>query len=532
MPSLSTADHRVSPPRIEIPRDYNAAHDLVERNLAAGRAAKIAYIDDQGTYTYGELAERVNRCANALTGLGLQPEDRVLVCLLDTIDFPSAFLGAIKAGIVPIAANTLLMGHDYDYMLRDSRARALIVSAQLLPTIAPILPRHPQLRHVIVSGPSAEEAGTTHTLAALTAKASVNFAAAATTCDDACFWLYSSGSTGAPKGTVHVHSSLIQTAELYAKPVLGIREDDVVFSAAKLFFAYGLGNALTFPMSVGATTILMAERSAPPAIIARLNKHQPTIFYGVPTLFAALLASSELPRRGELKLRVCTSAGEALPAEIGRRWTERFSVEILDGLGSTEMLHIFLSNRPGQVHYATTGVPVPGYELRIVNDDGHPVAQGEVGELQINGPTAAMGYWNNREKSRATFQGVWTRSGDKYSIDGEGRYVYSGRSDDMLKVGGIYVSPIEVEAALITHPAVLEAAVIGRADDEQLVKPQAYIVLKRGHAPSVALAEELRQHVKAHLAPYKYPRWIEFIDELPKTATGKIQRFKLRAQAA
>jgi benzoate-CoA ligase len=533
MPSLSTADHRVSPPRIEIPREYNAAHDLIERNLIAGRAGKVAYVDDGGTYTYGELAERVNRCANALTGLGLRTEERVLLCHLDTIDFPSVFLGAIKAGIVPIAANTLLMGHDYDYMLRDSRARALIVSAQLLPTIAPVLPHHPQLRHVIVSGPAgAAEAGATHSLAALIAGASTTFAPADTTCDDACFWLYSSGSTGAPKGTVHVHSSLIQTAELYAKPVLGIREDDIVFSGAKLFFAYGLGNALTFPMSVGATTVLMAERSTPAAVIARLSRHQPTIFYGVPTLFAALLANPELPQRGALRLRVCASAGEALPAEIGRRWTERFGVEILDGLGSTEMLHIFLSNRPGEVRYGTTGVPVPGYELRIIGDDGHPVANGEVGELQINGPTGAMGYWNNREKSRATFQGIWTRSGDKYSIDADGYYVYAGRSDDMLKVGGIYVSPVEVEAALVTHPAVLEAAVIGRADDEKLIKPQAYVVLKRGQTPSPVLAEELRQHVKAHLAPYKYPRWIDFIDELPKTATGKIQRFKLRARAA
>ena len=305
-----------------------------------------------------------------------------------------------------------------------------------------------------------------------------------------------------------------------------------MFSAAKLFFAYGLGNGLTFPLSVGATTVLMAERPTPQAVFARLRKHQPTIFYGVPTLFAALLASPELPARGELKMRCCTSAGEALPADIGRRWTEHFGVEILDGLGSTEMLHIFLSNRPGKVRYGTSGTPVPGYELRILGDDGKPVALGEVGELQISGPTAAMAYWNNREKSLHTFQGPWTRSGDKYSIDADGYYIYSGRTDDMLKVSGIYVSPIEVESALITHPAVLEAAVIGKEDDEHLIKPVAYVVLKSGRQPSDALAEELRQHVKSQLAPYKYPRWIEFIDELPKTATGKIQRFKLRARAA
>jgi benzoate-CoA ligase len=529
MPSLSHADHGVSPPRVEIPRDYNAAHDLIERNLAAGRASKVAYIDDFGTYTYGDLAERVNRCANALAGLGLEREQRVLLCQLDTIDFPSVFLGSIKAGIVPVAGNTMLTTKDYDYMLRDSRARALVVSAPLLPTLAPLFGSLPHLTHVIVSG---GEAGPHPSLAKLMAAAGKTFEPAETTCDDACFWLYSSGSTGAPKGTVHIQSSLMQTAELYAKPVLGIRDDDIVFSAAKLFFAYGLGNGLTFPLAVGATTVLMAERPTPQAVFTRLRKHQPTIFYGVPTLYAALLASPELPKRGELKMRRCTSAGEALPADIGKRWTEHFGVEILDGLGSTEMLHIFLSNRPGEVRYGTSGMPVPGYELRILADDGHPAPAGEVGELQISGPTAAMGYWNNREKSRATFQGPWTRSGDKYSIDADGYYVYSGRSDDMLKVGGIYVSPIEVESALITHPAVLEAAVIGKEDDEHLTKPVAYVVLKGGRQGDDALAEELRQHVKAQLAPWKYPRWIEFIDELPKTATGKIQRFKLRAKAA
>jgi len=532
MPSLSTADHSTSPPRLDIPRDYNAAHDLVERNLRAGRAGKVAYIDDQGKYTYGELAERVNRCAAAFTGLGVQREQRILLCLLDTIDFPAAFLGAIRAGIVPVAGNTLLTTKDYEYMLRDSRAVALVVSAPLLPVFAPLFGTLPDLKHVIVSGPTGDAGAQHRSLAALTADAPAEFPAAETTCDDACFWLYSSGSTGAPKGTIHVQSSLISTAELYAKPVLGIREDDVVFSAAKLFFAYGLGNGLTFPMSVGATTVLMAERPTPAAVFARLRTQRPTIFYGVPTLFAALLASPDLPARGELAMRVCTSAGEALPAEIGKRWTEHFGVEILDGLGSTEMLHIFLSNRPGSVRYGTSGHPVPGYELRIIGDDGSAVAAGEVGELQVSGPTAAMGYWNNREKSRATFQGPWTRSGDKYTVDPDGCYVYAGRTDDMLKVGGIYVSPIEVESALITHQAVLEAAVIGKADEADLIKPVAYVVLKSGQKPSEALAEELRQHVKSQLAPYKYPRWIEFIDELPKTATGKIQRFKLRAKAA
>ena len=523
---LSQADHSVSPPRITIPLEYNAAHDLVERNLSAGRSGKFAYIDDAAKYTYGQLAERVNRAANALAGIGLGMEERILLCHLDTIDWPSVFLGAIKAGIVPIAVNTLLTTKDYEFMLQDSRARALVVSEALLPSFAPLIGKLPFLRQVIVSGQNSQG----HlSLQQLMFKAGTSFETAPTTRDDACFWLYSSGSTGAPKGTVHVHSSLIYTAELYARPVLGIRESDVVFSAAKLFFAYGLGNALTFPLSVGATTILMAERPTPQSVFKRLKELRPSIFYGVPTLFAALLASPELPKKTEVGMRVCASAGEALPADIGERWTRHFGVEILDGIGSTEMLHIFLSNRPGDVRYGTTGKPVPGYRVRLAGEDGMEVGPEEIGELQINGPTAAASYWNNREKTLATFVGAWTRAGDKYSVDRGGYYTYAGRSDDMLKVGGIYVSPFEVEAALATHAAVLEAAVVGHADEEQLIKPKAYVVTKPGVHATPALAEELKAHVKSRLAPYKYPRWVEFVPELPKTATGKIQRFKLRA---
>jgi benzoate-CoA ligase len=525
MPGLSTADHSVSPPIVTIPREYNAAQDLIERNLAAGRADKVAYLDDAGRYTYGELAQRVNRAANALTALGLEMESRVMLCHLDTIDFPAVFLGAIQAGIVPVAANTLLATADYKFMLQDSRARALVVSEQLLPAFAPILDSLPFLKHVVVSGKQGH--GHLH-LQELMSLAEIPFQPAPTTRDDVCFWLYSSGSTGMPKGTLHVHSSLIQTAELYAKPILGIREDDVVFSAAKLFFAYGLGNALTFPLSVGATTVLMAERPTPPAVFKRLKEHRPTIFYGVPTLFGALLASPELPPRGEVALRVCTSAGEALPAEIGKRWTEHFGVEILDGIGSTEMLHIFLSNRPGEVRYGTTGKPVPGYHIRLINEDGNLTATGELGELQISGPSSAIQYWNNRAKSLDTFVGAWTRAGDKYSVDADGYYTYGGRSDDMLKVSGMYVSPFEVEAALVMHPDVLEAAVVGAPDEQQLIKPRAFVVLRPGSQATDELAELLKQHVKSRLAPYKYPRWIQFVPELPKTATGKIQRFKLR----
>jgi len=501
---------------LELPRDYNAAVDLVGRN--AGRGARIAYIDDGGSCTYAELAERVDRAANALLAMDLRREDRIGIAMLDSADWVALFLGAIKVGIVPVAMNTLLTPKDYEYQLRDSRSRAVFVSEPLLKSFESL--HCPDLRHVVPHSRLKE----------LISKAGGKAQAAPTTRDDMCFWLYSSGSTGAPKGTVHLHSHLIATAELYARPILGIRESDVVFSAAKLFFAYGLGNALTFPMSVGASAVLMAERPTPDAVFKRLVEKRPTIFYGVPTLYAALLVSPAFPKKEELKLRICISAGEALPEGLGKRWTERTGVEILDGIGSTEMLHIFISNRQGEVRYGTTGKPVPGYQVRLVDDHGSVITKpGELGELQISGPTSAIMYWNQRERTKNTFQGPWTRSGDKYSFDSEGYYTYGGRSDDMLKVSGIYVSPVEVEAALITHDVVLEAAVVGVEDEQKLVKPKAFVVLKPGQAPSDGLKSALQQHVKDKLAPYKYPRWIEFMSELPKTATGKIQRFKLRS---
>jgi len=520
---LSHADHSTTPARIEIPRDYNAAHDLLQRNAA--RPGKVAFIDAStgAQLTYGELAEQAHRFANALRQRGMAPETRVMLAMLDTLEWPVVFLGCMLAGVVPIAANTLLTTRDFDYMLRDSRAQALFVSKPLLPTFEPLVGQISTLKQMFVAGGEGE-----HSVAGLVAAGKPDQQVEGTCSDDACFWLYSSGSTGAPKGTVHLHSHLVQTAELYGRAVLGIREDDVVYSAAKLFFAYGLGNALTFPMAVGATAVLLPSRPTPADVFGVLRKYRPTIFYGVPTLYAALLADASRPKKSELNLRVCTSAGEALPADIGQRWTAEYGTEILDGIGSTEMLHIFLSNRPGKVRYGTTGQPVPGYELRIIGDDGRECGPGEIGELQISGPSSAIMYWNNRTKTKNTFAGEWTRSGDKYTCDADGYYTYGGRSDDMLKVGGIYVSPFEVEACLMTHPAILEAAVIGVADSDGLVKPKAYVVLKTG---SEATAGDLQAHVKTKLAPYKYPRWIEFLSELPKTATGKIQRFRLRAAA-
>jgi benzoate-CoA ligase len=513
----------------ESPTGYNAAADLIERNLAAGRGAKTAFIDDRGHYSYAELAERVSRFANLVRRLGIHPEQRILLCLHDTIDFPTAFLGAIKAGAVPVAVNTQLAAAEFAFMAADSRARAVVVSAPLLPVMEAALATLSGARpKLIVSGGDTQE----HSLAALLADASKISDTAPTHPDEPCFWLYSSGSTGRPKGTVHIHSSLMQTAELYAVPVLGIDESDVVFSAAKLFFAYGLGNALTFPLAAGATSVLMAERPTPAAVSRVLREQRPTIFYGVPTLYNAMLAGNDLPRADELALRRCVSAGEPLPQEIGRRWSARIGVDILDGIGSTEMLHIFLSNWPDGVRYGTTGRPIPGYELKIVDEEERPVRRGEIGDLLVSGATSAAYYWNNRERCRTTFMGRWTRTGDKYFEDEDGYYVYCGRSDDMMKVSGMYVSPAEVEAALVAHEDVLEAAVVGAPDEDGLIKPKAFVVVKPGIAADEGFARALETHAKSLLAPFKCPRWYAYVDDLPKTATGKIQRFKLREQTS
>ena len=516
---------------VAFPRTYNAAVDLVDRHVAEARGERVAYTDDLEEVTYAGLAARVNRAGNALRALGVRREERVMLAMLDTIDMPAVMLGAMKIGAVPVPVNTLLQPHDYAYLVKDSRARVLVVSDHLLPKLEPAIAAATELAHVVTARTVLGGARGAHSkLEELLAAASPELAAADTTPDDVGFWLYSSGSTGAPKGAMHLHAHLMWTSALYAQTVLGLRADDVVYSAAKLFFAYGLGNALTFPLSVGARTVLAAERVTPHLFARVMHKHQPSVFCGVPTLFAALLADAELgPDRASRALRVSTSAGEALPRHVGEAWRARFGSDILDGIGSTEMLHIFISNRSGEVRYGTSGRPVPRYDVKLTGDDGEPVADGEEGSLWVRGPSACVAYWNQRERSLATFHGPWTRTGDRYVRDQDGYFTYSGRGDDMLKVGGIWVSPFEVESALSSHEAVLEAAVVGHADDEGLIKPKAFVVLKDAARAGEELEHALKAHVKARLAPYKYPRWIEFVAELPKTATGKVQRYRLRA---
>jgi benzoate-CoA ligase len=510
------------------PDAFNFAEHLLESNR--DRSAKPAYLDEMGVLTYGGLDERTRRLAAALKDAGIKREERVILIMQDSADWPVAFLGAILAGVTPVAINTLLTADDYAFMLEHSRAQAAVVSGAVKPALKAALTKSDhEIHKVIVSRPTQPlEFGESEFEAVLDRQAPL-LRPAKTHADDPAFWLYSSGSTGRPKGTVHSHANPYWTAELYGKAILGLREDDVAFSAAKLFFAYGLGNTLTFPLSVGATVLLMAERPTPEAVFKRWTGEvagvKPTVFYGAPTGFAGMLASPALPARGDVALRLVSSAGEALPAEIGERFKRHFGVDIVDGIGSTEMLHIFISNRPDMVRYGTTGWPVPGYEIELRGENGGPIPDGESGDLFIQGPSAAMMYWGARAKTRETFQGGWTKSGDKYVRNADGSFTYAGRSDDMLKVGGVWVSPFEVEATLVQHPAVLEAAVIGAPDADGLIKTKAFVVLKAGQRVNEA---ELKSFVKDRLAPFKYPRAIEFIAELPKTATGKIQRFKLR----
>jgi benzoate-CoA ligase len=510
----------------DLPERFNAAADLIDHNLAAGRADKAAVIDHRGATSYRALAERVSRMAGVFRAFDVRREQRVLLCLLDTVDFPTVFLGAIRAGVIPVPLNTLLVAEDYRWILENSGAAAVFVSAELSHHWSEIAATHPDVQFISSGeGPWQE-------LNQLLEEAEPQLEPADTHRDDVAFWLYTSGSTGRPKGAMHSHASMRLTADLFGAGVIGYRETDIVLSVAKLFFAYGLGNALTFPFAAGATAVLHKDRATPQAISELVIGHQVTVLNGVPTFFAGWFASGSVPNREQApKLRIATSAGECLPAHLGEEFHRRFRADIIDGLGSTEMLHVYLSQRPGQVRYGCTGRPVPGYDARIVDDNGLPVGPGELGELQVKGPTAAIGYWRDRPKSRSSFQGEWTRTGDKFIVSDDGWYSYGGRGDDMLKVGGIYVSPIEVEEALVAHRSVLEVAVVGIPDGDGLVKPRAHIVLRPGISPCGLLEAELKAHVKSLLAPYKYPRWIVFTDELPKTATGKIQRFRLRGAA-
>ncbi|MGA8815667.1 MAG: benzoate-CoA ligase family protein [Xanthobacteraceae bacterium] len=515
-------------------RPYNAVTDLVDAQVARGLAEKIAFVDDERSLTYGELQARTCAFGSALHDIGVRPEERLGILLYDTVDFPVAFWGAVRAGIVALPLNTLLTAEQYTYVLGDSRTKALVIAAPLAKTLIPILDRLPQLRTIILVDAKAVDktvfAGReVYDFADLVGRGRRDVFVAPTQSDEVAFWMYTSGSTGDPKAVKHVHTTPMAAAHLMGRHIIGIREDDVVFSAAKLFFSYGMGNAMAFPMSVGATAVLLPHRPTPEAVFDVIRRHQPTVFYGVPTLFASLLAHKQMRRgAGSDRLRLCVSAGEALPQNLGERWRDASGVEVFDGIGSTEMFQTFLSNQPGAVCYGTTGKAVPGYELKIVDEHGHEVATNEIGELVVRGPTAAEGYWNQRHKSRRTFAGEWTFTGDKYFCDAAGFFHCCGRTDDMFKVSGMWVSPLEVEAALASHEAVLEAAVIGKQDADGLVKPKAFIVLRNGVAADDRLIETLRAHVKHCAGPWKYPRWIDIRLDLPRTATGKLQRFKLR----
>ena len=516
---------------------FNATDYFVDRNIRQGRGHKVAVYTEYRNYTYNDMQKMTNKTANALRDLGVRFDDRILMLMLDVPQFYAIFWGAIRIGAVPIPVNTMLTPDDYEYYLNDSRARVLVISDELLPIISQISGELYYLRDLIVIS---ETQGVYPPFKQMYWRAPATVKTEFTTKDDVGFWLYSSGSTGAPKGAVHSQYDMVVASQSYGQNVLNLTEDDICFSGARLFFAYGLGNGMYLPMSVGAAAVLSPSRPTPETMFKYLEKFRPTVFFGIPTLYGQMLAYKEKldKERGtrpdpngnhELSsVRVCVSAGEALPADIFTRWKERFGVNILDGIGSTEMLHIFISNRLDDVRPGSTGKPVPGYALRIVDEEGAEVPNGDIGTLLVKGDSAAQAYWRKREKTRQTMQGEWINTGDKYYVDKDGFYYAAGRADDMLKVGGIWVSPLEVEHCLGAHPAVAEVAVIGRKDDKDLVKPLACVVLREGYSASEELAEELKKWALERLAKFKYPRWVEFIPELPKSATGKIQRFKLR----
>lgn len=512
------------PSRLRFAAEFNVAVAFVDRHLDEGRGEKNAIRTADGDVTYADLAANVNRCAALLSRVGLARGDRMLMVVKDCPAFFYLFWGAIKAGIVPVPLNTLLRAASYTYMIEDSGAKALVYSPEFAEEVMP----------AIAGAASAPETvlcteGRAGSLANLLVHGETQFAVVATTADDDCFWLYSSGSTGAPKAAVHRHRDMVVTSQRFGVETLGVREDDVFYSEAKLFFAYGLGNNLTFPLWVGATAVLNDQRPGPGTSFPLIEQFRPTLYFGVPTLYAAYLQHFATEKPDLSSVRQCVSAGEALPAEILRRWHEETGLWIVDGIGSTEALHIFISNAPGDIRPGSSGRVVPGYAARILDEQGAEVAVGESGRLLISGDSTARCYWNNAERTARTMVDGWLDTGDTYRRDGEGFFYYCGRSDDMMKVGGIWCSPFEIESRLVEHPEVVEAAVVGRADREDLVKPEAFVVLRQGQTGSTALAAELVDFCRKGLAPYKYPRQVNFVAELPKTATGKIQRFVLRS---
>ena len=513
--------------RLRFAPRFNVAAAFIDRHLAEGRSAKIAIRTATEELSYAALAEGVGRCGNALLGLGIPRGGRLLMAVLDGPAFFYLFWGAIKAGIVPVPLNTLLRAADYAYMIEDSACSGLIYAPELAGEIEPALAQAQHRPPVVL-----RTVGDRRSLQGLMGEAPAALDPVPAGPEDDCFWLYSSGSTGRPKGAVHAQRDLAVASQYYGVDTLGARADDVFFSAAKLFFAYGLGNAMGFPLWVGGTAVLMADRPTPESTFAAIERFRPTLFFGVPTLYAHQIAALAQRRPDLSSVRYCVSAGEALPAHIGKAWKQRFGLDIVNGVGSSEMGHLFLTNLPNAVEYGTSGVPVDGYKLRLIDENGSDVGDDEIGELLVSGESSAAGYWNQREKSRRTFLGEWTRTGDKYLRRADGVYTFCGRADDMFKVSGIWVSPFEVEEALMSHPTVAEAAVVPAEDDDGLIKPKAFIVLDQGCDQDAggALYEELKLHVKRTIGPWKYPRWIEFVDSLPKTATGKLQRYMLRDQ--
>jgi benzoate-CoA ligase family protein len=509
---------------VELPDIYNAATTFVDENVKQGRGGKVAiYYQDQ-QITYQEIFANVNRTGNALKDLGIEIENRVLVILPDSPEFAYSFFGAIKIGAVAVPTNPWMFAKDYEYLINDSRARAIIVHESTLPEIEKIWDHTPFLKHVLVVG---TPKGKALSYESLIAKASDKLDAEKTSRDDVCFWGYTSGSTGNPKGAVHLQHDMITISDLFVAPVLQMKETDLCFSASKMFFSYGLGNSLYFPFRCGASTVLWPEKPDPERILQVIEKYKPTFFFSVPTLFARFL---RIEKKYDLSsLRMCLSSGEPLPPSLFYHWKDRTGMELLDVVGSTEATHDFLANRPGRAKAGSSGEVTPAFEAKIVDDEGREVPVGDVGNLMVKGDATAPYYWNKHEQTKRMMQGEWLKTGDTYYRDIEGYYWYCGRSDDMMKVGGLWVSPIEIENTLMEHPAVLETAVVSDVDADGLLKPKAYILLKSEYKASDPLKVELQNHVKSKLQPFKYPRWIEFVDDLPKTVTGKIQRFRLRS---